>query len=220
MKNYRENELKWYILAYLFLLIGATTPKLFSSGNIDWLGNIENLLSSTLLAGVICALSFVFDCLYTPTLKEALLFLGFTTMPGKTIFSRLSQGKINDIRFENKKAQEEYEEIISNLPSDENQKKAYENAQWYSLSRKHEEDPRVETAHRDFLLCRDLYITTITMLVLTVAGMITKIIQCMWLPIVYLVILLVLTNIAAHFKAHRFVNSVIAVDLNPKRCCQ
>lgn len=216
MKNYRENELKWYIFSYLLLLIGIRSPELFSTGNTDWLSNIEKLLSSTLLAGVICTLSFVFDCLYTATQKEALLFLGFTTMPGKTIFTRISQGEINDVRFEIKKAQESYKEIISNLPSDKKPKEKYENSKWYALSREHEKDPRVETAHRDFLLCRDLYTTTITMLVLTAVGMIFKIIQFSWFPIGYLVAMLVLTSFAAHSKAHRFVNSVIAVDLNPK----
>ena len=216
MKNYRENELKWYVFAYLLLLIGIRSPELFSTENTDWLSNIEKLLSSTLLAGMICTLSFVFDCLYTATLKEVLLFLGFTTMPGKTIFTRISQGKINDVRFEIKEAQESYKEIISNLPFDKKPKEKYENSKWYALSREHEKDPRVETAHRDFLLCRDLYTTTITMLVLTAFGMIFKIIQFSWFPIGYLVAMLVLTSFAAHSKAYRFVNSVIAVDLNPK----
>lgn len=216
MKDYREKELKWYIIAYLLLLIGIRNFESMPTDNTAWLNGIESLLSSALLGGVVCVLSFVFDCLYTSEEKEFLLFLRFTTMPGKTIFTRIAQGKAKDIRFENSTAQERYQEIIGNLPPDKKEKRNYENAKWYALSLEHEENPRVSNAHRDFLLCRDLYITTITMLILTGAGMFAKIIQFDWIPIIYLAALLLLTNLAAHAKAHRFVNSVIAVDLSKK----
>ena len=214
MKNYRENELKWYVFAYLLLLIGIRSNELFSIDNTDCLTNVEKLLPLTLLAGMICTLSFVFDCLYPVNLKEKLLFLKFiTTMPGKTIFTRISEGKIDDVRFEIEKAQERYKEIINNMPSDKKLKEKYENSMWYPLYRKYEKDPRVEAAQRDFLLCRDLYTTTITMLVLTGLGMKFNFIQFSCLPIKYLVTMLFITNIAAYFKAHRCVNSVIAADL-------
>lgn len=214
MKNYRENELKWYVFAYLLLLIGIRSNELFSIDNTDCLTNVEKLLPLTLLAGMICTLSFVFDCLYPVNLKEKLLFLKFiTTMPGKTIFTRISEGKIDDVRFEIEKAQERYKEIINNMPSDKKLKEKYENSMWYPLYRKYEKDPRVEAAQRDFLLCRDLYTTTITMFVLTGLGMKFNFIQFSCLPIKYLVTMLFITNIAAYFKAHRFVNSVIAADL-------
>ena len=108
MKNYRENELKWYVFAYLLLLIGIRSNELFSIDNTDCLTNVEKLLPLTLLAGMICTLSFVFDCLYPVNLKEKLLFLKFiTTMPGKPIFTRISEGldcqiKCNSWSFRNK----------------------------------------------------------------------------------------------------------------------
>lgn len=217
MKDYREKELKWYIFAYLFLMIGISSPGLISSGSDDWFSSIEKLLSSSLFAGVICTLAFVFDCLYTAELKDLLLSLGFIALPGKTVFTRISKGKINDMRFDIKKAQEKYKDIISDLPSNKKEKKRGENTKWYSLSRIHEDDPRVKTAHRDYLLTRDLYTTTITMFVLTAAGMGFRVVEFSWIPVGYLIAMLILTNVAAHFRAHRFVNSVIAVDMNPKK---
>ena len=216
MKDYREKELKWYIFAYLFLMIGISSPGLISSGSANWLSSIEKLLSSSLLAGVICTLAFVFDCLYTAELKDVLLCIGFTTLPGKTIFTRILKGKINDMRFEVKDAQKRYKDIIDALPSNKKEKKSYENKRWYALSRIHVDDPRVKTAHRDYLLSRDLYTTTITMLVLTVAGMVFRVVQFSWILVGYLIAMLILTNVAAHFRAHRFVNSVIAVDMTRK----
>lgn len=87
----------------------------------------------------------------------------------------------------------------------------------FRQSRLHEDDLRVKTAHRDYLLSRDLYTTTITLLTLTVAGMVFRIVQFSWILLGYLIAMLILTNIAARFRAHRFVNSVIAVDMTPKR---
>lgn len=217
MKDYREKELKWYILAYLFLMIGINSTGLITSVSEDWFGSIEKLLSSSLLAGVICTLAFVFDCLYTAELKDLLLCLGFTTLPGKTVFTRLSKGKINDMRIDVEKAQEKYKDVISGLPSNKKEKERYENTKWYSLSRIHEDDPRVKTAHRDYLLTRDLYTTTITMFVLTAASMGFRVVAFSWILVGYLIAMLILTNVATHFRAHRFVNSVIAVDMNPKQ---
>ena len=97
------------------------------------------------------------------------------------------------------------------------EKERYENTKWYSLSRIHEDDPRVKTAHRDYLLTRDLYTTTITMFVLTAASMGFRVVAFSWILVGYLIAMLILTNVATHFRAHRFVNSVIAVDMNPKQ---
>lgn len=216
MKDYREKELKWYILAYLFLLIGISEAGLITAGD-GWADSVEELLASSLLAGTICTLSFVFDCLYTADVKGKLVCLGFATLPGKTIFTRISASKINDIRIDAKKAQEKYVDVIRNLPAGKNDKKKYENTKWYALSRIHDADPRVITAHRDYLLCRDMYTTTISMLALTIISMVFKVIQFSCIPIGYLLVMLVLTNIATHARASRFVNSVIAADINKKQ---
>lgn len=216
MKDYREKELKWYIFAYLFLIIGVRSSEIITYGISDWFSIIEKLLSSSLLGGAICTLAFVADCLYTAELKEKLLCFGFITLPGKTVFTRILNGEINDMRFDTRIAQEKYKEIINGIPSSKKDKEKYENRKWYSLSRIHEDDPRVKTAHHDYLLSRDLYTTTVTLALLTVAGMAFKVIQFSWIQIGYLIAMLILTNIATHLRAHRFVNSVIAVDMNHK----
>jgi len=213
VKNYRENEIKWFILAYMFLLTGIKRPDMIFVTNTDLLSKIESILSSTLLAGVICTLSFVFDCLYTTKFKEILLFLGFTKMPGKTVFTRISNGRLKDIRFETDKAQKHYKHIAKEIPSDKEKRCAFENEQWYLLFSKYKDDNMIKSSHRDFLLSRDLYVTTITLTVLTVIAMTFRIIQLNWIPIGYLTLMLILTNLSAHFKAHRFINNVIAVDL-------
>jgi hypothetical protein len=216
MKSYRDSEIKWYVLAYLFLLIAVSSPNLLSVDHVDPITKIEKLFSSALLAGAICTLSFVFDCLYTTKAKEILLFLGFTKMPGKTVFTRIAQGRLKDIRFDIQRAQSRYKDILAAIPVGSKDKGKYENDIWYGLSRKYKDDDMVKAAHRDFLLCRDLYTTTITIFILTAAAMLFRLLQFNWIPIGYLCIMLLLTNLAAHFKAHRFVNNVIAADLSTK----
>lgn len=212
LKNYRDNELKWFILAYLFLTIGSGNPDVINGTGIETLSKIENLISTSLISGAICSLAFVIDSLYSQKIKNALLYLGFTKMPGTTIFTRIKSGTLNDVRFETVQAQKKYETIINNIPENKS-KSGYENAKWYKIYVLHKEDSAISSVHRDFLLCRDLYITTISLAVLTVIAMAVKLISFSWILLGYLLAMAMITNCAAHNKAHRFVNTVIAVNV-------
>jgi len=212
LKNYRENELKWYILAYLLLVVGVANPQLLQVTDVDWISKIEKLVLSALISGVIATLSFVFDSIFSNTTKDVLIYLGFTKRPGSTMFSRIKKGKTIDNRFDTAVAKVKYKSIIDGIATAE-KKKIYENSNWYSIYYKHKSDVSVESTHRDYLLCRDLYITTVSMLLLTGAVMATCLIAFSWILIGYLLIMLFCLNIATHIKAHRFTNTVIAIDI-------
>lgn len=215
LKNYRDNELKWFILAYLFLVIGSGNPNVIKDTGIEVLSKIESLISTALISGAICSLAFVIDSLYSQKIKDALLYLKITKMPGTTIFTRIKSGTLKDARFETIQAQRKYEAIINNIPANKS-KSGYENAKWYKIYVLYKEDSAISSVHRDFLLCRDLYITTISLVVLTVIAMIIKLIPFSWILLGYLLTMAIITNCAAHNKAHRFVNTVIAVDVASK----
>ncbi len=212
LKSYRDNELKWFILAYLFLAIGSSNPDIIKSSDIEALSKIESLISTALVSGAICSLAFVIDSLYSQKIKDVLLYLRITKMPGTTIFTRIKSGTLNDVRFETTQAQKKYEAIINNIPANKS-KSGYENAKWYKIYVLHKEDSAISSVHRDFLLCRDLYITTISLAVLTVIAMTVKLISFSWILLGYLLAMAIITNCAAHNKAHRFVNTVIAVNI-------
>lgn len=214
MKDYRTKELKWYIWAYMCILLGTSGSSVGGHASSYLFSYFDMLLTSAFFTGAICALTFVFDSLYTAQIKEILLCLGLFSLPGRTIFTRISEGKIKDGRIDIKKAQIRYKIIIDGLPLSRNEKESYENEKWYSLSRQHQEDPMIKSAHRDYLLSRDMFTATMTMLILTGFAMLFKAIHICLLPVVYLIVMLVLTNVASHFKASRFVNSVIVADLN------
>ncbi|QOX62379.1 hypothetical protein FRZ06_02895 [Anoxybacterium hadale] len=212
LKSYRENEIKWYVLAYLLLVVVVCYPTTTQSVNIELATKIETLITSTFLSGIVCSLAFVFDSLFSSQLKDILLYLGFTKMPGATVFTRIQENRLRDLRINIDGAQSRYKEIIESMPSSK-EKQRYENSKWYSLYSAHKEDVRVLSVHRDFLLCRDLYTTTVSLTVLTLIMMAISLLPFSWIILGYLLIMLVVTNIAAHNKASRFVNTVIAVDL-------
>ncbi|MFZ5944447.1 MAG: hypothetical protein ACOYVD_10070 [Bacillota bacterium] len=212
LKSYRDNELKWFILAYLFLVIGSSNLDIVKSTDMEALSKIESLVSTALISGAICSLAFVIDSLYSQLMKDTLLYLGITKMPGTTVFTRIKNGTLNDIRFGIIHAQEKYKDIIDNIPSNKS-KARYENSNWYKIYVKHKEDSAVSSVHRDFLLCRDLYITTISLAVLTGIAMVVKLVSFSWILLGYLIATAIITSCSAHNKAHRFVNTVIAVDV-------
>jgi hypothetical protein len=190
IKDYREKELKWYILAYLLLVLYVLNPTLLDDygGTENLIDAIIGLLSNVLLTGVICVLTFIFDSLYSTKLKEAVLFLGFTKMPGKTIFTRIKKGKLRDVRFSVTTLAETYADIIGKIPAKE--KDIFENEQWYLIYSIYKEKSMVLQAHRDFLLCRDLYTTTLTLAVFTLIGFSIKLLPCSTLLVFYLVCML------------------------------
>lgn len=211
IKQYRGNEMKWYVIAYLLIIVVLfTLPE-----NGETITSIEKIFSSALISGVIGSLVVVFDSLYSSKLKEILLFMGFTKVPGNTIFTRIKNGKIKDDRISINDARAAYKEIIDNIPQNR-LKGEYENSRWYTIYSKYIEDNRVQSTQHDFLLCRDLYITTISMAIITIVAVIMGFLPFSQVLFSYLLIMLVITNIAAHNKANRFVNTIIAIDLAAK----
>ena len=211
----KKCELKWFILAYLFLIIGSGNLDIIKGTDTETLSKIESLISTSLISGAICSLAFVIDSLYSQAMKDALLYLGITKMPGTTIFTQIKNGALKDVRFEIIQAQRKYKDTIDNIP-DNKSKAGYENSKWYKIYFKHKEDSAVSSVHRDFLLCRDLYITTISLAILTGIAMIGNLISFSWILMGYLLAMAIITNYAAHNKAHRFVNTVVAVDIASK----
>ncbi len=212
LKNYRENEIKWYILTFLLIAIGVYGTEFFQTtiSPEDTL-NYGNLVITVTFSGAICTLAFVADSLYTSKMKECLVFFKKKKIPGASIFSRIKNKKLKDVRLDIDEALIKYQGIIMNLP--EHNKAEYENSQWYKIYNKYKTEGAVISTHRDFLLCRDLYITTISIILLSTIGMISQLIKPSGILLIYLSVMLVFTNFSARNKAHRFVNTVITIDM-------
>lgn len=75
----------------------------------------------------------------------------------------------------------------------------------------------VEVSNRDYLLCRDIYISTFFMILLYfLLSSLLKIISLDIRYLIYLFCMLVITNVGAKQKGKRFVYNVIALDIHEK----
>lgn len=179
--------------------------------------------SSSLLSIVISAIlplvAIIWDCLPSPAIKSWLILLG-RPMPGETIFSRVRDGKMSDPRFQLQNAQRRYKAIIRHLPSDEKVRRCYENNKWYRIYLAHHECGQVAQTNHDYLMCRDLYISSLGFLHLhfILLWLFSDIVSFSWQYLWTVIIIAVVLNLCARNKMNRFVTTVIAVDIaQPKK---
>ena len=99
------------------------------------------------------------------------------------------------------------------MPSKEKLRQ-YENVEWYKLYIKYEKEDKVFSSHRDYLMLRDMTVSTIVMLILyIVMGTIGEIVPVCRKGVSYLVVMYIITNIATRSRGKRFVNNVFACDI-------
>ncbi len=212
MKDYREKEMKYLslILAFLFLL--WCTPAFSCSLDAT---NIVTMLKSIIVSSILSLTVFLCDCLINNNIKDKLVGLFFIPRPGNTIFTRIASNSIADDRFLTSDAKIIYNTIISGIPQEKDEKHKYENANWYQIYLCHQEKGQVIQCQKDSLLCRDLFIETISFiviygfLILLFYGMVKFSVTFIGI----LILMAIITNIATHIKMDRFVNTVIAVDI-------
>lgn len=219
IKDYRDKELKYLLIANAILFVFCTKyGGQLESFNLqgDYIKFIADIVGTTLVSGVFSLIAYIFDSIYSSDLKDMLLDFGFSKKPGYTIFTRISDNKIKDDRFTNAQVKEKYQNILQGLPSDKKEKQKYENSAWYLIYNKYRDSTMIQASQRDFLLCRDLYISTITFLILYLIGLLSGLASFSIEYILYLLILSTVLNIAAHTKASRFVNNAIAIDIATK----
>ena len=213
MKNYRDNELKCLLIVLSALILMFGTELL--SGDVDG-GGIITIAGSVLFTSVISLSAFLLDCSVGTQLKNKLVGLFFIRLPGEKVFSRIKNDRIKDARFLLSDAKERYFSIIEKIPDGESKYK-YENAKWYRIYKKYENDGSITQSQRDYLACRDMFVTTVSFTLLYIVACTTSVLVIFsWKLILVLGAILVLTNIAAHVKMNRFVNAVIATDIAKK----
>jgi len=219
VKDYRERELPLFVIAnvLIFLII----HRLIKVDPNDILGSTK-VLSDVFVSAVFSAIAYGFilvvECLFTSGLKEKLVYLfGVFSLPGCTIFSRIKE-KDRDNRFSYQTLEKRYEKIYKDLPAEEMARLRYENEHWYAIYSKHRDVQMIRISQRDYLLCRDIYISTLVMIGMYVIVLLSKAVDFNYQYLLFLILMAVITNIGANCKAARFAYNVIAYDLNePQR---
>lgn len=147
------------------------------------------------------------------------MWLGKYRQPGCRIFSEIKD-KDKDIRFQKQAVREKYSEIYERMPVNDSKELAtYHNGDWYKIYRKHQDSGKIYYSQRDYLLCRDLFVSTLNMagvylVSIIIAYCLLRIRLNSFVFWVFLLAEVVVTYIATHLKGWRFTYNVIAEDVS------
>lgn len=212
IKDYRNKELLWYIIAQIFIIVIFQNPNVLSFDLNEWQEILIKVITSTVFSSIVGVLSFIFDAMFGDELKYRLLYF-WMRRPGEKVFENIKH-KHSDFRYTKEKALEKYKEIYDNMPESKANKKAYENDQWYQIYASHRNVSVIYNSHRDYLLCRDIYFATIIIVAFyALSTFLIKAITFSWQLLVLEVVLLICSNVAARQRGKKFVANVIAYDL-------
>lgn len=217
MKDYREKELKYLMIILVLLFVVLCTPiKELNITDIELHKSLTTIFSSIVISSILSLATFICDCLLSTNLKTKMVGFIFIPKAGETIFTRINSGSVKDDRFLNSEAKMKYKEIISNLPKDKKDRCKYENSNWYKIYQRYQEKGQVSQSQKDYLTCRDLFIETILFLVLYFLSLIfyNEFVVFSSKYLLIIILIAMVTNVSTHVKMHRFVNTVIALDIS------
>lgn len=219
MKDYRDKELKNLMFLLFFLFLIWCTPALDvipTSNDQNEYASLSSMLESAIISAVLSCATTLCDCIISSELKDKLVGLFFIPRAGETVFSRISSGRLTDIRFRTLDAAFLYKNIIHSLPPKKKARHIYENSNWYRIYRKYQDKGQVSQSHRDYLMCRDLYTQTLSFGFMYLLSLWVFPTAVVYSPrfVVLLCTLAIAFNICTHLKMNRFVNTVIAVDVS------
>lgn len=213
LKDYREKELKNYVIGNVLLILyftGKIQEMILwdNSNDFDVWGSI---IESVLLSSIIYIYVFILDSLISGEFKFKICYFGSGKQPGYTIFSDM-QKEVTDDRFSKEEVLEKYKKIYDEMPETDSGK--YQNVQWFNLYNECKNESKIYTSNRDYLLCRDLNIITIWLLIIYL--IVVFAIKAVEFSSGFLFVLFaefVLTNIAMRTKGKRLAYNVISVDI-------
>jgi len=201
-----------FIVANIFVLIALSPLRIDEYYyQLNTAQVFIELIDKALLYSAIYVFSFLADSLFTGELKMRLLYFGKSS-PGEEAFSYLKNGN-GDHRFSTQRLFERYNVIYENIPKDEKARRAYENDHWYQIYNRYRDVSMIYNSNRDYLLCRDLYISTLIIVICySISCCVLSLFsyECIF----YLLAMIIGTNVASRVKGRRLINNVIAYDLH------
>ena len=218
LKDYREKELTLFIIANtLLFLVVHQFIKVDASELLNATEVLSKIFTSVILSVTAFGFIIVIECLFTSGTKEKLLYLfgffGLLNFPGCTIFTKI-RNKNNDNRFSYQSLIAKYPTLYEKLPEDKKERLRYENEKWYAIYSQNRDISMIHNSQRDWLLCRDIYVTTLVIIVTYVILLLMSFIEFYCQYLLFLVATAIITNFGANRKAVRFAYNVIAYDVN------
>lgn len=220
MKEYRKNELKNYVIGNILIIMMLSGVINFIYNNLGRnLDDLKNLVSvvlnSALFSSVLYIYVYIFDSVITSRFKETIIYF-ICGRPGDTIFEKILEPEI-DARFTVNEVNEKYKDIYTELNqiSDIKQKRHFQNSKWYKIYQSLEKDEMVRMSQQDFLLNRDMCSISIVILVLYIIFSLLSSFYTIRISVIaWVVVEIIITQIAAMNKARRFAMNVIAKDVH------
>lgn len=217
LKNYRNNELKWFLVANVLLMILTSKSFEFKEGDLlnQVIINIEKIISISIFSTTIYVFTFIIDSIIPSNLKVFLVFL-WKKKPSATIFTQI-QKNCKDDRFNIEEAKTKYKNIYIKIEK-ENQFSKDQTPLWYEIYNKYRDNSIVYGSNRDYLLLRDLHSQVIVLIITYITLILTTgIILFSINYLIYLFVILIVLNIGARIQGKRMVYTVIALDLNESK---
>ena len=215
IKDYREKELKNYVIGNILLILigtGILGNLITAIGKENIWDAIDALIGSGVISALIYIYVFLIDCIVPGDVKNWIIWPK-AGLPGNRVFSEIMQNN-KDKRFTTQVVQRKYAGVYEEISeSDSAMRKRIENSAWYAAYQRNEKSAQVFVSNRDWLLCRDMFVMTVWIIIGYIFALcfMRKSSPC-WMNVVFLVELAA-TWAAAKIKSKRFVYNVIAKDL-------
>jgi hypothetical protein len=215
IKNYREKELKQYVLAYLLIAIASVgfQSQIFTDNAVTF-ESLFKMFFTDIFVGAICVLVLVLNEIWPDKAKTKIIY---KQMPSDTVFSDIVHNRLDSPGFDVEKAKVLYVHLDSASPNKQS-------AEWNLLLRSARvvEVGNVIEAERLQLMTRDVCMTNISLLIMNaIAIIVLAIVNCdfllslklLGLPVIYLSVMYFVTKAAARTRAKRLVSLVVKNDV-------
>ena len=215
-KEYRNKELKYFLITEILMFILLNYSKDF-----EQLMNQNSLISIFLSSPILYFYCLILDIVIPKNLKNAFsLYLNkdcmpvFFQLPGRTIFTRLKENKIKDLRIDKIKVQQKYYVIFEAIKEN---KANYEmqNSKWLQMKydlEKQQKNTKLEIAEKEYLLFRDMLSMHVLFSTLFFVFHLIGIVNFTNLTLVYIVVAYIILFFCVRTTSSKFVYEVIVQD--------
>lgn len=191
------------------------------SKDFEQLMNQNSLISIFLSSPILYFYCLILDIVVPKNLKNAFsLYLNvncmplFFQLPGRTIFTRLKENKIKDLRIDKIKVQQKYCDIFECIKEN---KATYEmqNSKWLQMKydlEKQQKNSKLEIAEKEYLLFRDMLSMHILFSILFYVFHLIGIVYFTNLTFVYIVVAYFVLFLCVRTTSSKFVYEVIVQD--------
>lgn len=220
IKDYREKELRNYVIGNVLLILIATglLDQVFNPvADATMWSSFSALFSSALFSAIAYIYVYIFDSLIPPNIKDNLLWI-IKGRPGESVFTEIRDTD-GDVRFRKEDVLEKYADVYEKIDAerDEQMRRKIQNSSWYKIYKAHEKEASVFVSQRDSLLSRDMSIITFWIIIGYIIIKLLVGIKLHWGLMTFLLAEMIITWLSARSKVKRFVYNVIAADVDKRR---